>query len=198
MKNKVFVVVLVVTMLLTGCSENKNAVTELDDNEIMDMFSDMFSGKRGEVTNIIRFQGGSGAFALVELFRKNDDEKYNENNHYLLNLTTKKVENLYAINCYVEEIINENYMIFNSNSPNWRGWPFPYTYNVVRINENGNDVDEDKNNDTFKGWSEAKYLELAEPTAFGFEYPCDLININLNFSGVELLFKPTFYAGGMP
>lgn len=194
MKKKVFVAVLVITLLFTACSRNKNAIAEIGDNEIIDMFSE----KRGEVAEIIRFQGNDGAFALVELLIKDSDEIYNENHYYLLNLVTKKAETLYVVNCRIENIINENYMIFTSNSPNWRGWPFPYTYNLVRINENGNDVDDDKSNDTFKGWREAKYLKLEEPTAFGFGYPCDLININLNISGVELLFKPIFYAGGMP
>ncbi len=200
MRKIVLVVLLPMLIFFSACSNNEDKSVLLDEEKIIDIFTE----KQGEVIKIEQFEGESGYYALVELSNKENGEEYSSTTNYLIDLSSGEYERIYVGNSHIEKVINENYMIFTSNNPDWQGWGFPYTTNVLRVSNERSNFDSinkdsfDEFGRNFKCFIEEKYLDIKEPVVLGSLNEYELKGLDMNVTGFELLFYPKFYAGGTP
>jgi hypothetical protein len=204
MSKKIIIPLIIVVLIITILSFNiynkhksENILNAISEMSEIEEDSDLSANEKlkqvykdTEIINKTDFKGENGNYSLVEI--KNSQNKL-FNAYELYNYSTGTRENL-GINSKVIsfKISNENYISFicKGNIIQNTAEGFPYIENVFRIKA-GN-MDNDRH---FYNNIEKYYSYVGEESDFGTEVKRDVLDFNITYTGIQVLFDETMYAG---
>lgn len=178
MKRRFFPISLLLTLFLCGCARNFESVEPCPNLANTEVNESNYASPVFE--NIVSEYIVDDNYVLVETKKDSYAPRFD-----LWNKQTNEVANLPTMPNYatVEDIINENCIIFITSGQNSESvsLDFPYYIKCFRVND-GRDI--------FWQVTERKKFSLDEKTRAGSDRECVLEAIDFSYDSINLCFKP--------